>query len=533
MNDRPIYSGRKVFLNLVSSLAGSGAGMVSLAVCMHLLGAEGVRIRGILAFSAAMVGFASLITETGFTNAHVKRVSEGQDLARCVGTYGAIRLFQSLVLAAIFAPVVLSPAVFRIVAGDSPHEGNAVERAVLGVTVLSVILTQIADIWRQTYAARREVVHQRLPVVIGNWLQVPAAIAVCGLLPVSGKTPLWWAMANLVTPVVALFYYLVWTGRLAWKRPTRESLTSYSRFAAPMTLSGAFLSIQLHLDKFFLRRWVGIEAVGLYELAQKVVQTFDRQILAQVGNLVLSKISQLNAAGRMTEIRDLVRTTERYLSFLAVPASATMVAAPGPILAALYGGAAAAAAPVFAILALVGLSASLNRPYAQAVAGTDRPREILKLGAAMSAIDLVLNLVFIPDRLLGLPMLGMGMSGAALSTLIAALFGTVLNRLMAARAWGGEAFLPAALRSLLAGALGAAAGAAAAGLAGRILPTAGIFGQACAAGTALAGALAAGATFLVSVWAVGGITRDDLIFFRDALNLSRAKAHVSEELRRP
>ncbi len=518
MNDRPAYSGRKVFLNLLAALAGSGAGLVSLAVCMHLLGGEGVRIRGVIAFSAAMVGFASLLTETGFTNAHVKRVSEGKDLALCIGTYGAIRLLQSAVLAALFAPVVLSPAVFRIVAGESPVAGSGVERAVLAVTVLSVILTQVGDIWRQTCAARREVIHQRLPVVAGNWLQVPAAIVACGLLPVSDRTPLWWALANLVTPVVALAYYLFWMKRMPFSMPTRESLASYSRFAAPMTLSGAFLSIQLHLDKWFLRRWVGLEAVGLYELAQKVIQTFDRQVLAQVGNLVLSKISELAAAGKVAEIRGLVHATERYLAFLAVPAAAVMLAAPAAILVALYGEAARAAAPVFAILAAVGLSASLNRPYAQAVAGMDRPAGIMRLGAAMAAVDLGLNLVFIPERFLGVPLLGLGAVGAAASTLAAGLAGTVMNRRMAARLWGGGGASPSLLRHLAAGATGGLLGWLLAGLAHNPFLAA-----------ALGGA-GAGAGYLATSRLLGELTRADLAFFRETLDLGKAKAYTLAEL---
>ncbi len=543
------YSGRKVFLNLLASLAGSGAGLVSLAVCMHLLGSEGVRIRGVIAFSAALVGFASVLTETGFTNAHVKRVSEGKDLARCVGTYGAIRILQSLLLAFIFLPVVLSPTVFLWIAGASSSGGSGVERTVLGVTVLSVVLNQIGDIWRQTYAARREVVHQRFPIVLGNWLQIPAAVFACGVLPVNEKTPLWWALANLVTPVTALLYYAIWAERLPWSRPTRENFTNYSKFAAPMTLSGAFLSIQLYLDKWFLKRWVGYEAVGLYELAQKVVQTFDRQILAQIGNLVLSKISQLHAAGKISEIRDLVRASERYLAFLAVPACAVMIAMPAEILALLYGRSASGAAEVFSILAVVGCSASLNRPYAQAVAGMDRPVYMLWLGGVMAALDFMFNLVFIPDRLVGFPMLGMGAFGAALSTLLAALLGTVLNRWMAVRVSGRGLLSLALLRHLLSGAMGAAIGTLvvgadvwwrwATGASRKIFSM--VPGLPASWEDLLAvpelwqvffGGFAAGGGYLATLGLLREITREDIAFFREAASLRKAFSSVSTDLKR-
>lgn len=527
MNSPPAYSGRKVFLNLLSSLAGSGAGMVSLAVCMHLLGAEGVRIRGVIAFSAAMVGFASLLTETGFTNAHVKRVSEGKDLARCVGTYGAIRILQSLLLAGLFAPVVLSETVFRAVAGDDPAAGaGRVERMVLAVTVLSVVLNQVGDIWRQTYAARRDVVHQRFPVVLGSWLQVPAAIFACGVLPVSEKTPLWWALANLVSPAVTLAYYLFWTKRLPAALPTRESFRSYSRFAAPMTVSGAFLSIQLHFDKWFLKRWAGYDAVGLYELCQKVVQTLDRQILAQMGNLVLSKMSELAAVGKRAEIGALAHLTERYLSFVAVLPTVVMAAAAAPVLTLLYGAPAAGGADAFAVLAFCGLVGALNRPYVQVIAGMDRPGYFAFFGGAMAVLDVLLNVVFIPRTFAGLPMLGLGITGAAVSTLLVGLAGTVLNRRAASALAGMGPVFRSWRRHAAAGGLAILSGAWVARMAGGAGP-----GASSALWTLAASAGAAAAAYVAAILVSRELGTEDLRLFRQAVSLRGAGAHALSALK--
>lgn len=47
---------------------------------------------GIVSFGTAFVGMFSIISDLGFGNAHIKRVSEGQDLGRCLGTFAAIKL---------------------------------------------------------------------------------------------------------------------------------------------------------------------------------------------------------------------------------------------------------------------------------------------------------------------------------------------------------------------------------------------------------------------------------------------------------
>lgn len=450
------YSGRKVVLNVLAAFAGSGAGLVSLALCMHLLGVEGVRVRGILAFAATVVGTAALLAEAGFANAHVKRVSEGQDLARCVGTFLVIRLVQAALLVLAGLPFVVWPSLFAWVGGAA---ASRAERMALLATLAATALNQIADVWRQTYAARREVIHQRFPVVLGNWLQVPAAVAACTFVPVGDMTAAWWAAAGLVTPATALAYYLLWTRPLPMARPTRQMLSHYWRFAAPMTVSSAFLSVQLHLDKWFLKWWAGYEAVGLYDLCQKVVRVFDRQILAQMGNLVLSKMSELSARGRRADVGALAHLAERYLAFAAAPPVAVMAAASAPALAVLYGAPAAAGAGVFAVLALCGLVGALNRPYVQVIAGMDRPRYFAVFGGAMAALDVALNVLFIPEAVGGVPMLGLGALGAALSTLAVGLVGTVLNR-RAAAALAGMPPVFAAWPKHAAAALAAAAACA-------------------------------------------------------------------------
>ena len=109
----PSYSGRKVFLNFLASLAGSAAGLVSISVTMHLMGHDGFAIRGVVAYAGTLVGFVALFWDLGYTNAHIKRASEGKDLVLCVGTFLAVRLLPCLFLASVCLPMALLPEIGR------------------------------------------------------------------------------------------------------------------------------------------------------------------------------------------------------------------------------------------------------------------------------------------------------------------------------------------------------------------------------------------------------------------------------------
>lgn len=47
---------------------------------------------GIVGFAIAFLALFSFISDLGFGGAHIKRISEGKDLGKCIGTYAAIQL---------------------------------------------------------------------------------------------------------------------------------------------------------------------------------------------------------------------------------------------------------------------------------------------------------------------------------------------------------------------------------------------------------------------------------------------------------
>jgi len=69
---------------------------------------------GVVGFAYGFVALFSILGDLGFGAVHVKRISEGKDFGKCVGTFVAIKL----IIKGIFASVtILSIAIWQFVLG--------------------------------------------------------------------------------------------------------------------------------------------------------------------------------------------------------------------------------------------------------------------------------------------------------------------------------------------------------------------------------------------------------------------------------
>ena len=62
---------------------------------------------GEFSFALSLVGSFTFIAFFGFRMAHVKRISEGLDLGKCIGTFLSIRFFFNFINAHYFYLVIL------------------------------------------------------------------------------------------------------------------------------------------------------------------------------------------------------------------------------------------------------------------------------------------------------------------------------------------------------------------------------------------------------------------------------------------
>ena len=91
---------RKIALLFGAENINAIIGWIALLFVARKMGAEAI---GEFSYAMSLVGAFTFLAFFGFRMAHVKRISEGLDLGKCIGTFLSIRLFLISVMLTVFA----------------------------------------------------------------------------------------------------------------------------------------------------------------------------------------------------------------------------------------------------------------------------------------------------------------------------------------------------------------------------------------------------------------------------------------------
>jgi len=222
---------------------------------------------------------------------------------------------------------------------------------------------------------------------------------------------------------------------------------SLLRVAPTFLLVGIFATLYWRIDVFMLSKMRPVEDVGYYGAAWRLLEL--AMVVPQ--SLCLSIYPQLVAALR--EDRDRVARlgalASRWLLAVALPAAVVCTVLARPILRLFYGSGFDPAVPSLVVLMWTLVPYGIVRYHAYLLVGADHQRVDLWMNVAMTAVNVLLNLVLIPT---------MGPVGAAVATLVSVLvYAAAQVAFLAARLPGTAAPLGLALwpvlASLAAGAL--------------------------------------------------------------------------------
>lgn len=410
---------RKSTLIFLNSIVSAIFGAVALFFIAHYMGPEPL---GIIGFGLGFMGMFGLLSDLGFRTAHIKRVSEGKDLDRCIGTYITIKIvLLGISIVVILLMIFLWDMIFHSVL-------TPVQKTVLYIFLINFILQQIASIPNATFGARKEIAKQQIPQFIATIFQAPASIsvAIVGLSAVALA-----GTHTLAAIIVFMVSFLLFRG-YSVKKPSKEYFRSYWQFALPMMLIISLGAIQINMDKIMIQIFWGTDYVGYYFSVQRITDVL-MITSASVMALLLPTMSSYHTEKDFESIRKLTHLAERYLSMITTPMVIFIMVFAESIIDMLLGSAFIPAVPVLRILILLPLIASLNRPYWSQIMGINRPDVAAKLGVLGASMNIFLNLILIPKHVFGLKLLGLGATGAAVATLISWIIGGIFTRFIVFR----------------------------------------------------------------------------------------------------
>jgi len=380
---------------------------------------------GIVAFAYGFVALFSIFGDLGFGGAHIKRVSEGKDLGKCVSTFATIKIILTGVLA---STTILSIAIWRYVFGRG-FESPLHEQAVY-LLLAYYGLSSLTQTFTTTFSAKKEIAKAQIPYFIFTLIRVFITIFIAyfgfGVLALAYT----YLLGEIFQFIIAYYFFREYTV----KKPSIDYLKNYTKFAFPMAIASASVIIIMNVDKVVIQLFWGAEQVGEY-FAVFNLSRFILNFSSAVVVLLVPTISEFHAKNNMDDIRKLTLASERYLSIITFPIVILLVVLAGPVIHILLSDKYLPALTVLQILPFFVLFEVLSQPYQSQLQGMNMPNIVRNRILLMMIVSVILNLILVPAdiQILGLKLAGLGATGSALALVIAYFVGFITTRVYAFR----------------------------------------------------------------------------------------------------
>jgi O-antigen/teichoic acid export membrane protein len=368
----------------------------------RVLGPDAV---GTLALNLGLAGLAMAALLPGFAQAHLKRLAEGQDPGRCLGT---MLLIQGGLTAALVPALLL--AWWAGTLAGAPAD-SAVFLAMLGAQVAG----KLGDAFLKVFLAREWVTLHGAVLLASRTARLLATAAVLALAPSLPWVAATFLLEGCLTIVVA-------AGTLAGqgvrpRAPTRASLADYWRYARPFLITTPIALVQDSIDRVLVARWAGLTAAGYYHVARGLWEALSSAMVPP-GMLLFTRLSSLYArrsesgdrAARSTFFHGLDR-----LLFVCTPLALVFWAAAPLAIELLYGPAFVPATTTLRILVVAAFAMNVINPYGYLFLALDETAQLIPINAVRLAAYLVVLGLLVPPGDGG--WIPRGAAGAALARL--------------------------------------------------------------------------------------------------------------------
>jgi len=333
------------------------------------------------------VGLIMAALLPGFAQAHLKRLAEGQDPGRCLGTMLTVQLALDLLLLAALG-------VAWAVSGFAPW-GRLVQ--VFACMLGAQLATGLADIYLKVFLAREWVVPYALILLVARGARLVSTVLVLAWTP----HITWVAGTFLLEGLIALSgaaLVLAVRHGIGPRAPTAESFRGYWRFARPFLVTTPIALFQDSVDRVVVGRWAGLTAAGYYHIARALWEALS-SVMQAPATLLFTRLSQLYARrseGADREARGLFENGLDKLLFLVVPLGLALWAGAELVILALYGEAFLPAVWPLRLLVVTSVLQAIVNPYTlivNALEETHRfiPVNLLRLAVYLGVLALLLG----------------------------------------------------------------------------------------------------------------------------------------------
>ena len=411
--------GRKTLLIMANNVAGGILGYIILKViAIYMI--DAAYTYGTVAFALGFLGMFMIILSPGTDMAHIKKISEGKDVGKCVGTY----LVMKTIFTAIFLIVILT-----VLFGWENILNKGFEspkhRIAIYLLIFNYVVSSFNTLFVATFEAKKETAKVEIGMLFSTITRLAAVMIVVYFQMGIYGLAITWNVSMLMYFMVSLIMFRGYK----IKSPSWKLAKQYIHFGLPILFISIANTLAFNTDRVMIQYWRGSTEVGYYFAVWRIT-IFIILFGIATRKLIFPTMSEYHAKMKTTDIQNLTWDTEKYIILFIAPISLFITFFPREIIRILLSEEFLPGAPILRILSIYCLVHSLNIPYGAQIPGTNRPRLSAALGIPKALLNILINLLLIPSAIFGIRLGGLGAVGAALGTLISMTAYTVAARIV-------------------------------------------------------------------------------------------------------
>ena len=412
---------RKSFLIFVNNIVAYTTGYVGLFFIARFM-TNGQYNYGVVAFAISFVGIFGFITSI-FDSAHVKRISEGKDEDRCLGTYISLK---TVVTIALIAVVFISLFFWKNIL-DRGFQ-SPLHETIIYIALLFFTIKQIGRIGVQTFVGKGMIAKAELLKFMDQ--SVPTIFII--FFALTGGEAIELASTYLIGGLLMAILAIFLLKDFKIKKPDMKTIRSYWTFGLPSFVSSWVGQLGNKVDGVLVQLFWGSTNVANYAAGTKMAGIITGISIA-VSQVMFPTISKHHAELDWKKIKEVVQKSSRYLSLFTSPVIIFILFFPGDMIHILLKDSWLPAVPVVRILSINAFFIVYSTPFRNIFGGINKPKLGAKISVFGNTINVALNIILIPDSLFGVPLFGLKEVGAALATLTAGLIITFSSFIISKR----------------------------------------------------------------------------------------------------
>ena len=386
----------------------------------------GIEAYGAVTAAISFIGIFTFISNLGLNTTHIKKVSEGKDEGKCLGVYFYLKTLATVLFVVISISAVIT---WKYVLGYGFETGSLeflIYFAIVYYSIKSFIMVFIAHCYARSESAK---------VTIGEIIEfmVKDILIIGGiflfLLPIDAtldNMAIFIMLVYLMSVVIKLFYHIYFSRKLKFIFLEKSLVREYIEFAKPLVLTTVGFSLIIYADVVMITYFGNLLDVGAYGLLKQLM-FFVIQIGTIVSVVLLPLYSKQHANKESESVVIHILKAERLISLLLMPFIVGSVVL-APSICNIFKSDIVPYALTLQLLMIYSYIQVIDAPYKVQAVSLNKPYFKLKLVLFQLILNIFLNLIFIPQQLFGVNMLGMGANGAALGSMLSMVFATIYMR---------------------------------------------------------------------------------------------------------